>query len=73
MACGQRTREVDYIVQGSPGDSVFLVSPQNREAQEFLTRHIDPDSQWLGSSLAVEHGYIEGIIQNLQREGWTVR
>lgn len=64
--------QVDYTILGTPGDSVFLVASSTDDLREHLAGHVEPDAQWLGGNLAVEHRYIEGFIRNLIEEGFTV-
>jgi hypothetical protein len=36
---------------------------------EFLSEHIQDDAQYFGDSLAVEHGYVQGLLNGLQEHG----
>ena len=52
--------------------SIFLVTPLNDTARDWLEENISEDSQYLGRALAVEHRYIENLLQGLQNEGFNV-
>lgn len=62
----------DYVLQGNPRDTVFLLMPQNAEAEKNLRDHAGPEAQFLGKGLAVEHRYVDDLCTLLQDEGWTV-
>ena len=63
-----------FINQGS----VWLVQPQNSDADEWLAQtsrdayEAGVDWQFYGRSLVVEDWYIENIICLLDDEGWRV-
>ena len=63
-----------FINQGS----VWLVQPQNSDADEWLAQtsrdayEAGVDWQFYGRSLVVEDSYIENIICLLDDEGWRV-
>jgi hypothetical protein len=61
----------DYEISG--GGTVYLITPLNDEAKQNLVDNVSDEAQWLGNSLAVEHRYIESLVEQLKSEGWTVR
>ena len=54
--------------------TIFLAEPVSARAQAVFDEKIDPDnSTWVGNSVAVEHRYIEGLVEALETiEGLTV-
>lgn len=62
----------DFYVEGNSGDTVFLVRPTTKEAQEHLRDNVDDEAQWFGNGLAVEHRYIGGLIEALWSAGFSV-
>lgn len=61
---------IDYRITG--GGTVYLVIPQNPDAKENLHKNVSDEAQWLGVGLAVEHGYIVPLMEQLIAEGWAV-
>jgi len=65
-------RKADFTVQGNPGDTVFLLCPQSEAASAWIEEHIPEDATYLGSAVAIEHRYIQDIIQGIQSDGLEV-
>lgn len=61
---------IDFTVAG--GGTIYLVTPHTPEAQDWTAEHIGDDAQWLGRGFAVEHRYIEDILEGMVRDGMTV-
>ena len=45
----------DVLVQNE--GSIFLFRPLTPKAKAWITEHIQPDAQWFGDALVVEHRY----------------
>ncbi len=52
--------------------SLWLVRPLTDAAREWIDENVDPDAQWLGGALAVEHRYVQGILEGMQLDGLEV-
>ena len=52
--------------------TVFLLTPDNLEADGFLRALVSGEATWLGRSLAVEHRYIADLVNGLGDAGWGV-
>ena len=60
----------DVIVSG--GGTVYLVSPATPDGREWMDRNLPEDAQTLGDSVAVEHRYIEAIVEGMKGDGLVV-
>lgn len=49
--------------------TVFLFNPLTSRAKEWLSENVQPDAQWFGTTLVVEHRYAWALAQGMQREG----
>jgi len=63
--------QMDYEVRG--GGSVFIVVPLNDEATKNLEDKVGEETMWFAGGIAVEHGYIAGLVEQLRNEGRSVR
>ena len=50
--------------------SVYLITPLTRECEDWLKENVSEDAMYLGHSLAVEHRYVEDLVEGLEREGF---
>ena len=64
----------DFVLEGRAGDTVRLLRPLNDDAKEWLNNSIppEPDSQWLGNAVAVEHRYVLDIVKGIEADGMVV-
>lgn len=62
--------KTDFTVQG--GGTVYLLCPITDKAEEWIEENIPEDAQKLGVNVAVEHRYIEDIIEGIRADGLTV-
>jgi hypothetical protein len=62
--------QADFLVTG--GGSVYLLHPLSDAAREWVGGHIPDDAQWLGRAVAVEHRYIEAIVDGIVGDGLSV-
>lgn len=53
--------------------SIFLLRPNTVVAREWIVQNIQPDAQWYGDAVAVEHRYIDDIIDGITNAGMTIR
>jgi hypothetical protein len=63
-------REVD--VQISDHSSVILFLPVTYDGQEWLRENVDPDAQWFGQALVVDHCYASDLIEGMAESGLSV-
>jgi hypothetical protein len=53
--------------------TVFLLAATTDEALEHLEDVVDDEAQWLNNyTLAVDHHYIENLVERLRVDGYTV-
>lgn len=52
--------------------SIFLLTPISGEARSWLRDNVQPDAQWFGPALVVEHRYVEDLVEGLRCEGFNV-
>lgn len=65
-----KKRTFDFSVEG--GGTIYLLRPLTHRAHLILEERIGMDAQWMGGAVAVEHRYIDPIIEDLISEGYTV-
>jgi hypothetical protein len=49
--------------------SLYLVQPLNAATQDWLVEHTAGETSWLGSTLYVEHHYIENLVNGMVEDG----
>ena len=70
IASSQR-KMADFEITG--GGTVYILTPCTTEAKEWLEEHVDLDNvQWFGRGIAVEHRYIEDIVEGARGDGLEV-
>ena len=70
---GEPCREyvpTDFTVSG--GGSVYLLTPTSAAGVEWATMHLPGDALKLGKGFAVEHRYLEDILDGICAEGLRV-
>ena len=63
------------IVQGSSGDTVFLLMAEDEVECEWIERNLD-EGDWnpdYPDKIIVGHRYIEDILQGVSDAGFTLR
>ena len=50
--------------------SVYLITPLSPECGDWLKENVSDDAMYLGTSLAVEHRYVENLVLGLQDQGF---
>jgi len=63
----QAVRRIDFVIRDE--GTIWLFTPLTPAALRFLAEHIQPDAQYFGDSLAVEHRYVEGLLHGLTEHG----
>lgn len=66
----RRRLQTDYTFENHL--SIWLVRSNNILALEHLQSSVSDEAQWMGEALAVEPRYVEGLAQNLFRDGFNV-
>ncbi len=61
---------VDFEVQDE--GTIFLLTPVNDLAVDWVDSHLPQDAQHFGDSIVVEHRYIADIFAGIQNDGLTV-
>ena len=54
------------------GQGIYMVTPLSDNGSEWLDEHVGGDTTWLGDSLAVESGYVQGLCYGMIKAGLTV-
>jgi hypothetical protein len=49
--------------------TVFLFCPLTSRGREWIDEHVQPDAQWFGSALVVEHRFACGLAQGMKDAG----
>jgi hypothetical protein len=52
--------------------SLFLLRPSNEAARMWLQDTAPEDAQFLGPAMAIEHRYVEGVIEAARNDGLEV-
>lgn len=52
--------------------SIFLLTPMNETASEWIENNLPEDRQTLGLAVAVEHRYIADIVTGIRNDGLIV-
>jgi hypothetical protein len=52
--------------------TIGLLRPLTEAAEEWLDANIADDAQWFGNALAIEHRYIDAIIDGIINDGLSV-
>jgi len=50
--------------------TVYLITPLSPECGDWLKENVSDDAMYLGTSLAVEHRYVENLVLGLQDQGF---
>ena len=49
--------------------TVFLFCLLTSRGKEWINNHVQPDAQWFGSALVVEHRFAWGLAQGMKDAG----
>jgi hypothetical protein len=53
--------------------TVFLLVPKTDDARRWVREHLPDDVMRLGAGVAIEHRYIEDILEGIQADGLTAK
>lgn len=53
--------------------SIVLFDLLTPAAQWWAKEHVDPDAQWFGGALVVEHRYVEDLASGMGGDGLLVQ
>jgi hypothetical protein len=67
----QTMQKTDVTVEG--GGSIFLFRPHTDAATDWIEEHVQPDAQWFGGGLVVEHRYARDLADSMLQDGLDVR
>jgi hypothetical protein len=62
-----KAKSPDVLVRNE--GTVFVFCPLTAEANEWIAEHVQPDAQWFGNSLIVEHRFAWGLGQGMKDAG----
>lgn len=60
----------DFTVRG--GGTLYILTPLTIPAREWVAEHISDDAQTWGGGIAVEHRYINAIVEGARADGLEV-
>jgi len=63
----QKTATPDVLVHNE--GTIFLFNPLTARAKEWIDDNVQPDAQWFGHALVVEHRYAWGLAQGMKDDG----
>ena len=49
--------------------TLFLFCPLTTRAKNWIDEHVQPDAQWFGAALVVDHRYALGLAQGMKNAG----
>ncbi len=49
--------------------TIFLFNPLTARAKEWIDDNVQPDAQWFGTTLVVEHRFAWGLAQGMKDAG----
>jgi hypothetical protein len=59
--------DVDVLVRNQ--GSIYLFQPLTPRAKEWIYANVQPNAQWFGASLAVEHRYAADLAAGMREAG----
>lgn len=63
------TGKVDVGVLVRNEGSIYLFQPLTPRAKEWIAKNVQPDAQWFGNALVVEHRYAAGLAAAMREAG----
>lgn len=63
------SRNVNPDVLVANEGTIFLFNPLTARAQEWIEENVQPDAQWFGTTLVVEHRYAWGLAAAMRDFG----
>jgi len=52
--------------------TIFLFNPLTAQARAWIDENVQPDAQWFGTTLVVEHRYAWALARGMKDEGLFV-
>jgi hypothetical protein len=68
MNSSQAVRTVPDVLIRNEG-TLFLFCPLTVRAKTWITERVQPNAQWFGNALVVEHRFARGLAQGMKDEG----
>jgi hypothetical protein len=62
-----RAKSPDVLVRNE--GTIFIFCPLTAAAKEWIDENVQPDAQWFGNSLIVEHRFAWGLGQGMKDAG----
>jgi hypothetical protein len=53
--------------------TIFLFNPLTSRAKEWIDDNVQPDAQWFGTTLVVEHRYAWGLAEGMKDAGLVLQ
>ena len=63
----KKTATPDVLVHNE--GTVFLFNPLTSRAKEWIDASVQPDAQWFGTTLVVEHRFAWGLAEGMKDAG----
>jgi hypothetical protein len=74
MSKTRKTTPADLLVTGEgPFTTVYLLHPLTDAAREWVAEHLPEDAQRLGNGTAIEHRFIQDIVDGARNDGLAIR
>jgi hypothetical protein len=68
MSSSSQVRITPDVLVHNEG-TLFLFCPLTSRGREWIDEHVQPDAQWFGSALVVEHRFAWGLAQGMKDAG----
>ena len=68
MSSSQAVHTVPDVLVRNEG-TLFLFCPLTVRAKDWIDDHVQPDAQWFGAALVVEHRYALGLAEGMKNAG----
>lgn len=62
--------DADFTVAG--GGTLYILRPNTQAAKEWASENLPDDAQRWGGGVAIEHRYIDAIIEGIRADGLEV-
>jgi hypothetical protein len=70
MKKNAKTAKADVCLTGN--GTVYLLDWLTKQGKEWMREHLPEDALKMGDSVAVEHRYIDDIVQGMRDDGLVV-
>lgn len=72
MSSQKAVRTVPDVLIRNEG-TLFLFCPFTVRAKAWIAEHVQPDAQWFGKALVVEHRFAWGLAQGMKDAGLILK